>query len=196
MSRQIVATGTTMADPIPTPRSSHGLLPAAGESVWIPTPLGTVTRLASVADLDAVQDLHARCSLVSRAARYMVGKRELAPAEWRHFTHPARATTWLTSPEVAPGRIVAMTNLIAHHGDRGALDLGLLIEDGFQGQGLGTALARIALGHARLLGGHRLTASTGRANRRMIAILHRLGATDWHYSGPDADTHVHLDGAR
>jgi RimJ/RimL family protein N-acetyltransferase len=163
---------------------------------WIPTPAGTVTRRAGAEDLDAVQDLHARCSLATRADRYRVGKRELTWADWRHFTHPTRATTWLTCPADAPDRVVAMTNLIAHHADPHALDLGLLIEDMWQNQGLGTALAHLALGHAWHLGGQRLTACTQSVNRRMIAILHRLGATDWQYSGSDMDTHVRLDGAR
>ncbi|MEZ0070271.1 RimJ/RimL family protein N-acetyltransferase [Streptacidiphilus sp. MAP12-20] len=197
MSRQPVATGTTVAqtiaaDPLAPPR----LPPAGREAALIPTPVGTVTRRAAAGDLDAVQDLHGRCSIASRAARYMAGKRELTWADWRHFTHPTKATTWLTSPADAPDRIVAMTNLVAHRADPSALDLGLLIEDGFQDQGLGTALARLALSHAKHRGCQRLTASTEADNRRMLAILRRLGATGWQCSGWEMDAHVLLDGSR
>ena len=152
----------------------------------------TVTRLVLRSDLDAVQDLHGRCSAESRYARYHGAKPRLTDADWAHFTDRRRGLSWITTPESAPHVAVALTNLITHPNDDGAHDLGLLIAEAWQSKRLGTALVRLAHQYAADLGGHTLTVSTHRSNHRVLRIMRTLGAREQSFSGGVVDLVVSL----
>ncbi|MEV7513216.1 GNAT family N-acetyltransferase [Streptomyces sp. NPDC091201] len=136
----------------------------------------TITRPATLADYDAVNQLHDRSSLASRFARYQSARRDLRFAEWSHLTNPDRAGSWVSHPRHSPHDVVATMNLVRTT-DSSTAELGLLIEDGWQGRGLGTALAAQARATARNLGCSSLLVVTGADNVRMLKIMRRLGAT-------------------
>jgi GNAT superfamily N-acetyltransferase len=105
------------------------------------TPVIEAVRAADAEELDA---LMARCSVETRYRRFFVPIRAL-PAEYRAGVlagdparHDAIATRLpATSPPAPSGRIVALASLVA--GPEHA-ELGVLVEDGWQRRGLGTAL--------------------------------------------------------
>ncbi|MFE0775603.1 GNAT family N-acetyltransferase [Streptomyces sp. NPDC058861] len=134
----------------------------------------TFTRPATLADYDAVNQLHDRSSLASRFARYQSARRNLRLVEWRHLTNPDRATSWVSHPRHSPQDIVATMNLVRTT-DPNTAELGLLIEDDWQGRGLGTALAAQARAAARNLGCSSLIVMTGADNVRMLKIMRGLG---------------------
>ncbi|MGP3947820.1 GNAT family N-acetyltransferase [Streptomyces sp. 7N604] len=171
---------------MPTPLSAtvplHALV-AGPRGAWRPgrvlttrTGHATVTRPATVEDHAAVNPLHARCSLASLCARYQNPRRVLSAAEWRHMTHPDRGLSWVTHPEGDPHTVIAVLNLMRTQEERTA-ELGLLVEDGWQSRGLGTALARHAFEAAPMLGYRTVTVLTGADNVRMLRILKGVGAT-------------------
>ncbi|MFF4205573.1 GNAT family N-acetyltransferase [Streptomyces sp. NPDC001668] len=110
------------------------------------TPLA-VTRAAHYTDLPAVNALHARCSLASTYARYRCARRSLTRREWTRLVHPAAGRTWVTSPTGQPETVIAVTHLL-RTSMPGVCELALLVEDAWQGQGLGTRLAAEALAAA------------------------------------------------
>ncbi|MEU5712514.1 MULTISPECIES: GNAT family N-acetyltransferase [Streptomyces] len=132
-----------------------------------------VTRQAEAADLAAVNAMHGRCSPQTLYRRYQTGRFALREHEWGRLTR--QGMSWVTSPASRPDVVVALTHLV-HDGTEGSGELALLVEDGWQDMGLGTALARWALSRAPLSGIRRAVVVTMRDNRRMTAICHSLGA--------------------
>lgn len=122
----------------------------------------TVTRRAEAADLAAVNAMHGRCSPQTLFSRYQTGRFR-------------QGMSWVTSPENRPDVVVAITHLL-QTGVDGRGELALLVEDGWQDVGLGTALARWALSQAPLSGVRQAMVVTTRDNRRMTAICNSLSA--------------------
>ncbi|MFD4241898.1 GNAT family N-acetyltransferase [Streptomyces sp. NPDC058525] len=149
-------------------------------------PTATITRPATPADFEAVNQLHDRSSLASRFARYQSARRNLRQAEWNHLTNPDRGISWVSHPQHSPQNIIATMNLVRDT-DSHAAELGLLIEDGWQGRGLGTALTAQARVAARTLGCSFLVVMTGADNVRMLKILRGLGAAPAQATGPTID---------
>nr|WP_113697671.1 GNAT family N-acetyltransferase [Amycolatopsis albispora] len=113
-----------------------------------------VLRPGRPADADAVFALHSRCSMSTMFHRYHTGVRTV-PRRWLHrLLMPPRGLSLLA---VAGREVVALGQLIPA-ATGGTAEVSLLVEDGWQRQGLGTALiGRLAeLGAAA--GHHELTA--------------------------------------
>lgn len=137
----------------------------------------TLTSPATTTDLQDANALHARCSLETRFARYGCARRTLSRIEWAHLINPGRGITWVTRQKGDPAEVdvVALTHLM-HTADEGVHELALLVEDSWQSDGLGTALARHAFAVARAQSVRELTLLVSSDNRRMQSILRRLGA--------------------
>ncbi|MFH9090758.1 GNAT family N-acetyltransferase [Streptomyces sp. NPDC017673] len=133
----------------------------------------TVTRRAEAADLAAVNAMHGRCSPQTLFSRYQTGRSALREHEWARLIR--QGVSWVTSPVNRPDVVVATTHLL-HAGADGRGELALLVEDGWQDVGLGTALARWALSRAPFFGVREAVVVTTRDNRRMTAICTSLGA--------------------
>lgn len=160
------------------------------------------TRIATYDDLEVVNRMHQECSLASRASRYHCGTPRLSAAAWRHLTSPERGRTWVTEGDL--GDVAAVTHLMHARDDEGRLrpgllELAMLVRDDHQSRGLGTFLALRAADWARDMGATALVASILSDNRRMDAILQRLGASgasSWQRSGPVTEVTVALGGQR
>ena len=97
---------------------------------------GLVLRTGLPADADDVAALHKRCSMRTLFARYHAGVRTV-PRRWLHrLLSPPRGMTVLA---VAGSEVVAVGQLIGMTTPRQA-EVSLLVEDGWQRRGVGTAL--------------------------------------------------------
>ncbi|ONI89512.1 GNAT family N-acetyltransferase [Saccharothrix sp. ALI-22-I] len=112
--------------------------------------MAVVLRPGRAGDEDAVAELHSRCSMGTLFNRYHSGMRTV-PRRWLHrLLSPPRGTTVLAQ---CADRVIAMGQLIPTSTPDSA-EVSLLVEDGWQGRGVGTALLA-ALAVAARAGGYR-----------------------------------------
>ncbi|WP_131759952.1 GNAT family N-acetyltransferase, partial [Actinomadura fibrosa] len=123
-------------------------------------------------DADAVRALHERCSLESRRMRYFSPKPYPPPRAVERFCEPAHGLTLVA--EGPDGSLLALAHLI-HLVDPGVAEVAFLVEDAWQGRGLGRALAGLLLTHGRDRGLVELRASALSENARMRRLLVSLG---------------------
>lgn len=128
-------------------------------------------RTAVPADLDAVQDLHRRCSPATGHARYHAGKSRLTEADWAHLNNAHRAVCWLVTERGRPERVIAMANFVRHATEPAVADLAVLVEDSWQRRGVGGELLRLALRHAERHRLEQVTATITATARRVRAVL-------------------------
>lgn len=137
-------------------------------------------RLARAGDLDAVGAMHERCSATSRRYRYL-GSPDIPPAErLGRLLTPAQGFTLLASVGnewAGPGtpgddRVVAMANLV---GEGALTEAAVLVEDGWQRRGIGTALVRRLVTLAAVSGYAALDLHSYAENTGALRMLRRLG---------------------
>jgi GNAT superfamily N-acetyltransferase len=110
--------------------------------------MAVVLRPGRTGDEDAVADLHSRCSMGTLFNRYHSGMRTV-PRRWLHrLLSPPRGTTVIAQ---CADRVIAMGQLIPMS-TPAAAEVSLLVEDGWQGRGVGTALLGALAGAARAAG--------------------------------------------
>ena len=137
-----------------------GLLDRARRNVTSPVALtcadgaALVLREGKPADADAVSALHARCSMNTLFARYHTGLRTM-PRRWLHrLLMPPRGMSLLA---VCGREVIGVGQLIP--GPAGEIaEISLLVEDGWQRQGVGTALMKRLAEIAAARGCRRLVA--------------------------------------
>lgn len=125
-----------------------------------------------MADAPGVKELHERCSAESLHLRYLGPYPRIGDRVIGFFTNPAKGTSLVT---VQNDTVVAMTNVMNTE-TPGVVEAAFLVEDRWQGQGLGTALLKNAVSLATDKGAKELTACMFGTNRRMIRLLARAGA--------------------
>lgn len=132
-----------------------------------PTPL---VREATLADIESVSALHERCSVDTLYTRYQV------PLRMPMTTRMARR---LVMPERGLALVVQVGLDLVGHGvlepGEGEWTFQLLIEDAWQGKGLGTLLVRQAAGLAKGLGADRLTFVSAGSNDTMLRAVGAAG---------------------
>jgi AcrR family transcriptional regulator/RimJ/RimL family protein N-acetyltransferase len=134
-----------------------------GGTVWI--------RLARPEDADKVAGMHDRCSDRSRYQRYF------SHAEWRDIRLRRLAGGHRGATLVAMSRdgdIVGLGNVFPA-ADPATAEIGILVEDAFQGSGVGTVLLARMLEVARRLGFSRVEADVLADNAGMRRLLDRAG---------------------
>ncbi|MGI5487381.1 GNAT family N-acetyltransferase [Microtetraspora malaysiensis] len=122
---------------------------------------------------EAVRDLHERCSPESRRFRYFTAMPTLPPRMFDRLCDRGRGHSLVAGHD---GQVVAMASL-QFSPEPGTAEMALLVEDRWQGRGLGRILARMLLEAARDLGLAEVRASFLSDNARMRALLLSLGAT-------------------
>lgn len=115
---------------------------------------GIVLRSGDADDLDAVSELHARCSARTLFARYHSGVRTLPRRLLHRLLTPPRGRTLLA---VCGREVIGIGQLIRTARPEEA-EVSLLIEDSWQQKGIGTALLRRLAGTARAEGHRELVA--------------------------------------
>ncbi|WP_062353380.1 GNAT family N-acetyltransferase [Herbidospora yilanensis] len=153
-----------------------------------------VTRPMTPDDAQGVREMHERCSPESLRLRYFGPAPRLSDAVMRLFTDPERGVTLVTHVAGEPGKVVAMTNLMDLA--PGEAEVALLVEDRWQGRGLG----RVLLWHALALAPSRrvrvVTASVYATNTRMLSLLDGAGAEKPSMTGMVLDVRLPLAGQR
>ncbi|WP_083958285.1 GNAT family N-acetyltransferase [Herbidospora mongoliensis] len=149
-----------------------------------------VTRPMTLEDAQGIRDMHERCSPETLRLRYFGPLPRLSDAVMRMFTNPERGITLVTHLEGEPRQVVAMTNLMDL--EPGEAEVALLVEDGWQGRGLGGVLMRYALALAPSRRAQVITASVYASNARMLSILKSAGAEQPSMTGLILDVRLPL----
>lgn len=150
-----------------------------GGTVWI--------RLARPEDAEAVAEMHDRCSEQSRFQRYF------SLADW-HGQHLHRlsgghrgATLVVMSEE---GNIVGLGNVFPDSSEgEGAAEVAMIIEDEYQGRGIGTKLLQALVFFAMRLEFTEIVASVLADNNSMLKLLKSTGLV-WETTIDDGVSHM------
>ncbi|MFD1930606.1 GNAT family N-acetyltransferase [Nonomuraea mangrovi] len=152
-----------------------------------PSPADRALRLADGVEVEvrplteafreAVRDLHDRCSPESRRFRYFTAMPALPPRLFDRLCDRDRGESVVACRD---GQVVALASLM-YTQDPGSAEIAVLVEDGWQGRGLGARLARILVDLARDHGFAEIRASMLSDNTRMRRLMISLGA-DLHYT--------------
>jgi GNAT superfamily N-acetyltransferase len=136
------------------------------------TVAGTLFALRRACDADAVavNAMHDRCSPESRFHRWM-GHTEAMPSAYLAHALSGADDHHAVLAELPTGKVIALGSAVQVSG--ATYELGLLVEDGFQGMGVGTALCDRLV--ARLPHGSTLIAEALFDNRRALNRLSRYG---------------------
>lgn len=132
-----------------------------------PLPL---VRRATLADIDSVAALHQRCSAETLYHRYQVPLR---------MPMTSRLARRLVMPESGVAVVVQSGLDVVGHGvieqDGGQWYFHVLVEDAWQGRGVGSLLVRQGAGRARALGAERLTFVTAGSNDKLLRTVGSAG---------------------
>ncbi|MFC4590136.1 GNAT family N-acetyltransferase [Sphaerisporangium corydalis] len=129
---------------------------------------------------EAVRDLHDRCSPDSRRFRYFTSMPALPPRMFERLCDRDRGHSLVAGYD---GQVVGLASLIFTP-DPGTAEMAFLVEDRWQGRGLGGALARMLLQEARDLGFAEVRVSLLSDNVRMRRLLLSLGAAPSYTEDP------------
>jgi RimJ/RimL family protein N-acetyltransferase len=147
-------------------------LPPPRASVQLTDGSEVVLRAATAADAPLVAALHARCSPHTRALRSLSTRPVLAPAVLQQLIG-ADGSTSVLAVTTDGGAAVGLANLVST--GPGTADVALLVEDLWQGRGVGTALARNLVELARTDQLTELTAVSQVGNSALTRVLRRAG---------------------
>jgi GNAT superfamily N-acetyltransferase len=130
----------------------------------------TIVRPATLADIEAVAALHQRCSAETLYHRYQV------PLRLPMTTRLARR---LVMPESGVAVVVQSGLDVVGHGVIETVDtqsyFHLLVEDAWQGRGVGSLLIGQGAGRAKALGAERLTLVTAGSNDKLLRTVGSAG---------------------
>ncbi|MBY8883251.1 GNAT family N-acetyltransferase [Streptomyces sp. PTM05] len=144
-------------------------MPRRREVLTLPEGNEITVRRAGPGDLVAARAMHDRCSSTTLNRRYHgpVGDAERYLA---HLLSPRHGRT--LAVETASGRLVALGHLLW---DGDETEVALLVEDEWQGRGIGAELLRRLVALAREGGAGAVYAVTKAANTPMVAAMRGLG---------------------
>jgi RimJ/RimL family protein N-acetyltransferase len=147
-------------------------LPPTRVSVQLTDGVEVVLRAATAADAPLVAALHARCSPQTRALRSLPTRPVLTAAVLQRLIGADGSTSMLA---VTPdgGAAIGLANLI--RATPGTAEIALLVEDAWQGRGVGTALARNLIELARAEQLTEIVAVSQVGNGALTRVLRRAG---------------------
>ncbi|MBA8955184.1 GNAT family N-acetyltransferase [Actinomadura namibiensis] len=186
------ATEAARADALVRAALPHPSPPPGSRAVTLRDGTRVLVRPVTRGDADAVRAMHERCSLDSRRMRYFSPKPSLSRRSFELFCDPAHGLTLVA--EGPDGSVLALAHLI-HVLDPGVAELAFLVEDAWQGRGLGRALAGLLLGLGRERGLVELRATALGENVRMRRLLASLGGRTRRTGEPGVlEVRMRLDG--
>jgi RimJ/RimL family protein N-acetyltransferase len=151
---------------------------------------GRVLRPATPDDAPRLVAMFERCSPATRYARFLAPLRHF-PAS--HLVDVVRSSplrrSWVID-DVGTGNVVGVGSWFRNEHD--TAELGLLIEDAFQRQGLGALLVDQLAASAREAGITTLVANTLSDARHVQRMMRRLGPTTIECAGTSCTLHVSL----
>ncbi len=131
-------------------------------------------RLARPWDADNVAAMHGRCSEESRYERYFAPVSQWREDQLRRLSGGHRGATLVAI--IDSGDIVGLGNVFPEQpeGQRTA-EIAVIVEDSWQGQGLGTSLLQHLIALARRMDFEEVAALVLATNTRMIRMLENTG---------------------
>jgi RimJ/RimL family protein N-acetyltransferase len=134
-------------------------------------------RFVEPGDAEALQDYFRSLSARSRYNRLMGAASELPQAQLEKFVRLGEADSFTV---VATVKIDGVDSIVgearyAFHPDSAGFELGLSIDDAWQGQGIGTALLANLECRATALGAEHLFGDTLRSNEAMLRLARKSG---------------------
>ncbi|MEU1806519.1 GNAT family N-acetyltransferase [Streptomyces sp. NPDC019937] len=144
-------------------------LPHRRDVLTLPEGNEVTVRRADTRDLDAARAMHQRCSATTLAQRYH-GPVGDADRYLDHLLSPRFGRT--LAAYTASGRLVALGHLLW---DGDETEVALIVEDAWQGRGIGGELLRRLVAMAAETGGACVYAVTQSANTGMVAAMRALG---------------------
>ena len=137
-----------------------------------------LVRLATLADIEAVSALHARCSIETLYRRYQVPLRlPMTTRMVRRLVRPERGLALVVQVglDVVGHGVLERPTATAPGSAGPGWTFQLLIEDAWQGHGLGTLLVKQSAGRAKSLGADRLTFVTAGSNEQLLRAVGSAG---------------------
>lgn len=144
-------------------------LPDGRDVLTLPRGAAVTVRRADTADLDAAREMHRRCSARTLDLRYH-GPVGDADRYLPHLLSPRFGRT--LAAQTASGRIVALGHLL-WDGDES--EVALLVEDEWQGRGIGGELLGRLVAMAAEEGSENVYAVTKTSNTGVVAAMRGLG---------------------
>ena len=148
----------------------------AGGFGWVERlPDGTrvTIRLARPEDAEAVAEMHSRCSEQTRYQRYFAPITEWRGDQLNRLAGGHRGATLVAQD--AQGNVVGLGNVFPDRpGDTQTAEIAVIIEDAWQGRGLGSRLLRHLVDLARRQGFDEVIALVLATNTGMVSLLHRM----------------------
>lgn len=137
-----------------------------------PPGVGWSVRPAASSDAPAVRRMHARCSTETLARRYHAPTNGLPKRLEQQLVEPAGGASYVAA---VGDEVVGMVVIAPCEDD--VMEVGLLVEDGWQRQGIGSALMHAAARHAAGLQKTALLATTQPDNPAVLRTVRRCGLT-------------------
>jgi len=122
----------------------------------------------------ALRAMYARCSAESLYARYRTASPTPSAVPGPVHRSGCTAVTLVAHPAEDPGQLIAAAELVGLTAGR-EWEAALLVEDAWQGCGLGTVLAAVVLDAARARGATTVTASVALSNGPALRLVNHLG---------------------
>jgi GNAT superfamily N-acetyltransferase len=140
-----------------------------GVTMLFPDGKELVLRPAGSADLTPLLEMHGRCGVDSLYRRYLVGTSGPTRQQLGRMIGPARGAALVAQD--GDGRLVALANLI---GEGEVAEAALLVEDGWQRRGIGTALLRRLIALSQPSGFRAIVLHTHADNAAMLRTVRRM----------------------
>ena len=136
-----------------------------------------MVRFVEPGDAEALQDYFRSLSVRSRYNRFLGALRELPPTELDHFIHAGEDDRFSV---VAVMKVDGIDTIVgearyAFNAGTGSFELGLSVDDRFQGQGIGPALLSNLECRAAAFGAEHIFGDTLRSNDAMIGVARKSG---------------------
>lgn len=133
------------------------------------------TRLARPEDADAVADMHERSSEATRYQRYFAPMNEWREENLRRISGGHRGATLVVTD--GAGEVIGLGNVFPEAPDEGvrAAEFATIVEDAWQGRGVGSHLIGHLLVLARRMGFGEVVAYVLADNAGMLRLLERTG---------------------
>jgi RimJ/RimL family protein N-acetyltransferase len=151
-------------------------------------------RPVDAGDKDAIRSAFEHLSAESRYSRFFALMDTLSDAQLRYLTEvDHRDHEALIAYDPDTGRGIAAARFVRSAQDSRVAEAAVVVDDDWQGKGLGTALSRLLADRAREEGVERFDATLLAANAKMLHLLEALGPFQVvGREGPTVDIQVEL----
>ena len=145
------------------------------QTLTIPSGVEIPFRVVRSSDAPALQRLHARCSERTIYLRFFGPMRKLSDEQARYFASTDGVDHFglVALDPLNPNEIIAVVRYARNPGDERA-EYAALVEDGWQGQGVGAALTNRLINEARGNEVRSFYALVKGGNERMLNVLRHL----------------------